>query len=505
MNAPIAELRGVTKAFGLPENVRPALKDIDFECRAGEIHALVGENGAGKSTLVGVLAGMVNPDRGEVIFGGHAVSPADRSPRTSRAAGIAAVFQHETLVPTLRVSENLAFGTDPGFYSESAKCREIRELCDRFRLEIDPSRRVGDMSAGERQRAELLRALSRGAKLLLLDEPTAVLAPAEVEILLGVMRRLREDGCGIVLVSHRLPEVREVADRVTVLRAGERVGEQRAPHFDISEIARLMVGEVPPTPISRKGAPRPTGDPVLSLDRVSTEGTTRRSALRELSLAVEAGEIVGVAGIEGNGQLELEELLVGERAALSGRVLVHGEPIKPSVRALRARGVAELASDRTGLLPGFSVALNLVAKASYDHGRFFSRWQIHMREIIEHAYGMIAAFGIRPQTPLADVMSLSGGNAQKVAVAREFDEAKSMLIAFHPTRGLDFAAAGFVRNRIAQARNRGLAVLLVSADLDELFLLADRMEVLSGGRLTPVPDGGTREEIGELMLSGGVE
>jgi simple sugar transport system ATP-binding protein len=492
----LAELRGVSKSYGAVA----ALQGVSFSCASGEIHALVGENGAGKSTLCGVLAGMVRPDRGEVVLGGSAVPLHDLSPQVARRAGIAMVFQHEHLVPSLRVGENLAFAGAGWLYREEQQARAVRELGERFHLDVDPARNIAEMSAGERQRVELLRALARGARLLILDEPTAVLSPPEVVSLMGVLRHLRAEGCGIVLISHKLDEIRQLADRVTVLRAGSEVGTRTAESLDADEIAHLMLGELPPERARLAAEAKPAGDPVFALEGVAASGATRRSALRDIDLEVRAGEIVGVAGVEGNGQLELEELLAGERPLAAGRVTVAGEPVLPSVRALRSEGVAQLASDRSGLIPGFSIAWNLVGKASYDRGRFFSRFRIRRDAVLRHARQTIEAFGIRPEQPEGDASRLSGGNAQKLVVARELEEAKRALVAFHPTRGLDFGAARFVRERLAAARVAGLGVLLISADLDELELLADRLFVLSSGRLAAVPKAATRETIGRLML-----
>ncbi|NNL84725.1 MAG: ATP-binding cassette domain-containing protein, partial [Myxococcales bacterium] len=377
-------------------------------------------------------------------------------------------------------------------------------LGERFHLDVDPARNIAEMSAGERQRVELLRALARGARLLILDEPTAVLTPPEVVSLMDVLRQLRAEGCGIVLISHRLDEIRQLADRVTVLRAGSEVGTRAADSVDADEIAQLMLGELPVErglARSRLGdEAKPAGDPVFSLEGVAAPGATRRSALRGIDLEVRAGEIVGLAGVEGNGQLELEELLAGERPLAAGRVMVAGAPVLPSVRSLRREGVAQLASGRSGLIPGFSVAWNLVGKASYDRGPFFSRFRIRRDAVLRHARQTIDTFGIRPEQPEGDASGLSGGNAQKLVVARELGEAKRALVAFHPTRGLDFGAARFVRERLAAAREAGLGVLLISADLDELELLADRLFVLSSGRLAAVPKGANRETIGRLML-----
>jgi simple sugar transport system ATP-binding protein len=482
------------------------LRDVDLDVAHGEIHALLGENGAGKSTLMNVLIGLVAPDAGRIVIDGRAVDPARFGPAEAAAAGIAMVHQHSTLVGAMTVEENLCFGDlrgGPGFDPRAAAER-LAALSRRYGLEVPTGERVESLSVGQRQRAEILRALDRGAELLILDEPTAALTPQETDDLFPALRRLRDAGRSVIFISHKLDEVEALADRVSVLRRGERVATLPAAALDARELGRLMLGHDlegmdRPPPVDRSA-----GAPLLSLRGVSALGPRDGSALDGLELVVRAGEIVGVAGIDGNGQRELEEVLAGVRPLSDGRVEVQGTPVRPGVSTLRPRGVAHLSGDRerAGLIAGFSLWENWVLKSSRDGPPYFPAGRLDVEAARAATRDAIERFDITPGDPDADIATLSGGNAQKLAVARELSEAPRVLIAVNPTRGLDVGSTRFVHEQLLAVRARGGGVLLVSTELDEVLALADRIAVLARGRLHDVPSGADRAAIGAVMLGG---
>ncbi len=509
----LVRVAGVSKAF---VQGRPVLIDVDFDVRSGEIHAVLGENGAGKSTLMNVLIGLVAPDSGRLEIEGDEVGFAGYGPGPAHRAGIAMVHQHATLVEEMTVEENLHFG-DPRArfrFDPAHAAKHLAELVERHGLDVPLATRVEDLSVGQRQRAEILRALDRGARLLILDEPTAALTPSETEALFPALARLRDEGRSVIFISHKLAEVQRLADRVTVLRRGAVVGERPGADLDAEELGRWMLGhDLAPLgrPASRAAAAPPEARPALfRIEGVSTstaashmagEGTT---ALVDVTLDVAAGEIVGVAGIDGNGQRELEEVFAGVRAARGGRLFVEGEVVQPGARALRARGVAHLSGERerAGLVRGFDLTENWILKSSHDGAPFFPGGLIDRaaaRGAVERA---IAEYAIAPGDPSVDIATLSGGNAQKLAIAREFATAPRVLIAFNPTRGLDVGSTRFVHERLLELRARGGGVLLVSTELDEVLALADRVVVMARGRVNPVAHGAGRAEIGAIMLGG---
>jgi len=496
-------LCGITKAF---TREVPVLRSVDFDIAAGEIHSLLGENGAGKSTLMNVLAGLVRPDAGTLAVAGEGVDFAEFGPAQAARRGIGMVHQHSALVPAMTVVENFAFG-DPegGWLFRAARSRSaIQALASRFDFEVPLDRRVEDLSVGERQRAEILRVLGRGARVLILDEPTSVLTPGECRQLFASLRHLRESGCSVVFISHKLGEVAEIADRVTVLRHGRTVGVFDVAEADARTLARKMLGRdfAPLARVGRPATAAASGPPPLQLQGLCAPGATEASRLRGLELTVPAGEIVGVAGIDGNGQRELEEVLAGVRSASAGELRIHGEVVTPGARSLRAAGVAHLSGDRetSGLIAGFTLAENLILKGSYDDRRFFRRGRLDLGAARAAAREVAARYDVVPNDPDADIAVLSGGNAQKLAVARELSGDPAVLIVVNPARGLDVGAARFVHERLLERRAAGAAILLISTELDEVTALSDRLVALVRGSFVAIPSGADRAEIGAILL-----
>jgi simple sugar transport system ATP-binding protein len=469
---------------------------------AGEVHALLGENGAGKSTLMNVLLGLVRPDRGELTLSGASIAWRAWSPAEAARRSVGMVHQHSSLVPAMNAVENLCFGgiDGPWRFSPRAERTRVAALAERFGLVVPLDRRVDDLSPGERQRAEILRALARGARLLVLDEPTAVLTPGESEHLFESMRRMREEGRALIFISHKLDDVEAIADRVTVLRRGVSVATCDAGATDARELGRLMLGaDLPPL---ERSTDRTLGAVRFEIRSLSAPGLSEAGRLRKLDLSVRGGEIVGVVGIDGNGQRELEEVLAGVRAPSSGSIEVDGRAVSPDVRSLRAAGLAHLSGDRerAGLVPGFTLAENLILKGSHDDPRFFPRGVLDLAAARAAARKIADRYDIRPPDPDLDIASFSGGNAQKLAVARELEGEPAALVAVNPTRGLDVGSARFVHSELLAVASAGSAVLLVSTELEEVLTLADRMVALVRGSLVPVPDGCDAAAIGAILL-----
>ena len=475
---------------------------VDLQVEQGEIHALVGENGAGKSTLMKILYGMENPDSGSIILEGQPVTIPN--PQTAIHMGIGMVHQHFQLVPSLTVAENVALGYEPRqrglFVDRSAMNRRIRELAEAFGLRVDPDKQVADLSVGVRQRVEILKLLYRDARLLILDEPTAVLTPQEVDALFDVIQRLVGEGRTAILITHKLNEVMAICGRATVLRRGRNVGTVNVAETTTSEIARMMVGsEVIAVKRTTEATPR---DEVLAVHGVTARDDRGLPALRDVSFAVRGGEIVGLAGVEGNGQFELLEVLTGLRQA-RGEVLLNGESCTHmSNRQRRERGLSLIPEDRNleGLSPPLSIWQNLVASRYYQRPQ--SRWGfMRVGNLQRGAADLMQRFDVRAAHHKTLVGTLSGGNAQKVVIARELANSPRLLIAAQPTRGLDVGAARFVHEQMLELREQGTGILLVSADLDELLALCDRYVVLYEGRIVGqlAASEASREQLGLLM------
>jgi simple sugar transport system ATP-binding protein len=499
----VLSLQGVTKRFG----PLVANDGIDLDLRRGEILALLGENGAGKTTLMSILFGHYVADEGAIGAAGRdgvlrPLTPG--SPKAALAAGIGMVHQHFALADSLTVLENVVLGTRPltrPSLGLAAARRALDRLMEESGLLVRPGERVARLTVGEKQRVELLKVLYRGARILVLDEPTAVLTPQEVAGLFAILRRLAAQGFAIVFISHKLHEVLELADRVAVLRAGRKVADRPAAGADRAMLASLMVGRAV-APSRRE--PRPPGRPLLVLDRASVSAEKDRVGLVDATLHVREGEIVGIAGVSGNGQTALAGLVAGTTRPSGGSATLSGERLPSSPGGAVAAGIARIPEDRhrEGIAPSLSVAENLILE-SLD-APDVQRWSVLRRDRIDaRARAAIAAYDVRCPGPSAPIRLLSGGNIQKVILARGLDANPRLVLANQPTRGLDIGAAADVHRRLLDARERGAGVLLISEDLDELLALSDRIAVLAGGRLSPAEpvETLTLERLG-LMMAG---
>ena len=499
MRPPLVELRGIVKTFpGVVANA-----GIDLAIGPGEVVALLGENGAGKSTLMSVLAGLYRPDAGTIHLEGTPVE--FRSPRDAIAAGIGMVHQHFRLIDAFTVTENILLGWHtPRFrLNTRAEADRVEQMAFRHGLGVDPHARIWQLSVGERQRVEILKMLYRDARVLILDEPTAVLTPQEVDLLFAAIRRIAGEGRAVVFISHKLDEVLAIADRIVVLRGGRVVGTARPSEVTPRALARMMVGH------EVDAGPRPAGEPgagVLALDGVRALGDRGHLALQVDHFELRAGEIAGIAGVAGNGQRELAEVIAGLRPTTGGRLLLHGRDIAAlTPRARWARGIAYIPEDRVGegLIPSFSItenaALRDYAAPPLSRGPFFIR-----REARAKAAAIIERFHVRAPDADVQVRTLSGGNQQRLLVGRETAATPRILVAMHATRGLDVDATAAVHKIFLDLRAAGVAVVLISESLDELFALSDRVVVMHRGRVVGERPArtATREEIG-LMMAGG--
>ena len=493
------EMRGIVKRFpGVLAN-----DHVDFDLRAGEIHALLGENGAGKSTLMSVLAGLYKPEAGTILVRGEAVS--FNSPRDAIARGLGMIHQHFTLIPSHTVTENILLGLDePRFFMRLPEYdKKVAELGERFGLKIAPQAKVWQITVGEQQRVEILKMLYRGVQVLIMDEPTAVLAPNEIEGLIQTLRAMAGEGKSIVFISHTLNEVMNVADRITVLRHGKvTAAGLRAAETTKAELARLMVGRTVLFNLEKK--PQTPGEAVLKIDDVHALNDRGRPALRGVSLDVRAGEIVGIAAIAGNGQSELAEVITGLRRCTKGRVLVNGEDVtNQSARQTIRRGVSHVPEDRThvGTAPNLSITDNVIMK-SYRHAPLASGWTLNSLAARKKAETLKEEYTILAPSVETSVRSLSGGNLQRVILARELSAKPKLLIAMQPTRGLDVGAIEGVQRLLLTQREAGAAILLSSEELEEIFALSDRVVVMYEGEIVGEVKEHDLETVG-LMMTGG--
>ncbi len=493
-------LRGITKRFpGVLAN-----DHVDFEAAEGEVHALLGENGAGKSTLSNILTGLYRPDEGEILLYGE---PREfHSPREAIDAGIGMVHQHFRLVEPFTVAENVVLGehgSDASFLVHPRVIeRRVAEIGARYGLDIDPRAKIWQLSVGEQQRVEILKALYREAKILILDEPTAVLTPQEADALFVTLRAMALEGRTVIFISHKLHEVKAVADRVTVLRGGRSVATVPTADATPHSLAALMVGR--DVEINRRVEDgRSPGERVLSVSNLSAAGDRGALAVKDVSLDVRAGEVLAVAGVAGNGQRELAEAITGMRSVTRGEVRVLGEPLHTGdPRAAIRAGIAHVPEDRLGtaVAPSLSIASNVVLK-SYRTSLASRGPLLLLEKIREGAASLIHLYDVKAPGPATPARQLSGGNLQKVVLGREFAGEPKVLIAASPTRGLDVGAIESVHAYLREAAARGLAILLISEDLDEILALADRIAVMYEGQIVGEVDAGTAtvEEIGLLM------
>jgi ABC-type uncharacterized transport system ATPase subunit len=500
-DAPVLELRGMTKRFpGVLAN-----DHIDFDLRRGEVHALLGENGAGKSTLMSILYGLYTADDGEIFLNGERVSI--HSPRDAISLGIGMVHQHFMLIPVMTVTENIVLAQEPThagvLLDYDAAADRVRELSTSFGLAVDPHARIEKITVGQQQRVEILKALYRGAEILILDEPTAVLTPQEAHELFEIIESLKRQGKAIVFISHKLNEVLEIADRITVLRRGKRV--ETIPREGATEagLARSMVGREVLLRVEKK--PAHPGETLLEVENLVVRDDRGLEAVRGVSFEVRVGEIVGIAGVDGNGQSELIDALTGLRHPADGRLRVGGKDLSRATarRALDA-GVGHIPEDRQrrGLVLEFNLAENLVL---HDYGKepFSKLGWVNPRRWFRWARNLLKEFDVRGGGPATRGGSLSGGNQQKLVVAREVSRDPSVLIAAQPTRGLDIGAIEYVHRRLVEQRDAGKAVLLVSLELEEILSLADRILVMYEGQIVAeFPPDVTEEEVGIAMTGG---
>ncbi len=504
-SAPALEMRDITKRYpGVVAN-----DHIDLDVRPGEIHALLGENGAGKTTLMNVLYGLARPDEGTILLDGTPVQIA--SPADAIARGISMVHQHFMLIPVLSVAENVILGSETManaiFVDRKEASRRIGELARRFGFDLDPEARVSTLSVGLQQRVEILKALYREARILVLDEPTAVLTPQETDEIFALLRRLAVDGHSIIFISHKLYEVLEVADRITVIRRGKVIGERKPDETTEEELAELMVGrEVELT--ADRGISHP-GESVLCVEDLRVADDRHHEVIPGVSFEIRAGEILGVAGVAGNGQDELVEAITGLRRPSGGRVTLGGVDVTGlSPRGMNEAGVGYVPADRHrfGLILAFPLYDNLILTSYYRPP--FSRGVVRNDEaILESAREQVKKFDIRTTSVDVATSKLSGGNQQKVIVAREFDRPLKLLVLDQPTRGLDVGSIEFIHSQIIAKRDAGTAILLVSAELDEVLEMSDRIVVMYRGRMVAEMVGRTadKSEVGLYMATGGRE
>jgi ABC-type uncharacterized transport system ATPase subunit len=493
------ELRGITKRFG----ALVANDDINLTVEPGEVHALLGENGAGKSTLMNVLYGLYRAEEGDILLDGvpqHFAGPGD-----AMAAGIGMVHQHFMLIPVFTVAENVMLGheeTKAGGRLDLAAARiRVREISDRFGFDVDPDALVENLPVGVQQRVEIIKALSRDAKVLVFDEPTAVLTPQETDELMAIMRQLKATGTSIVFITHKLREVREVADRITVIRLGKVVGEA-SPTADNTELATLMVGRAVDLTVNK--GPAAPGAAALVVTNLSVIDPRGQVLVNEVSFDVKAGEILAIAGVQGNGQTELTEALMGLQPRVTGEITLDGTSLRGhSVRQVLDAGVGFVPEDRTrdGLVGGFTIAENLMLDRS-NKLPFVKRFNLQLNFLADFARTKVKEYDVRSQGIDTPVGRLSGGNQQKVVLARELSRELRLFVAAQPTRGLDVGSIEFVHEQIVATRDAGTPVIVISTELDEVAALADRIMVMYRGRIVGIVPGDTPRSVLGLMMAG---
>lgn len=494
------EMLGITKAFpGVLAN-----DNVNFSVKENEIHALLGENGAGKSTLMSILFGAYSPDSGQILLHGK---PCEiKNPNQASNLGIGMVHQHFKLVHNYTVTENIVLGIEPvnkwGVVDMNSAEKKIKKLSEQYGLSVDPTAKIDDISVGMQQRVEILKTLYRDADLLIFDEPSAVLTPQEIDELMEILKRLKSEGKTIILITHKLKEIKAVADRCTVLRRGKYIGTVNVADVSESELAEMMVGRSVQFNIDKKtSVPK---NVVLELSHVCVDTNLGVRAVDDLSLSVRSGEIVGVAGVDGNGQTELIYAITGMLPVVSGKILLDGKDITHlSIKERIKLGVGHIPEDRHrhGLVLDFSVAENSILK-NFDTEYTNSFGIINQEKMIEHGNKLIDLFDIRAGEKAATIAgSMSGGNQQKLIVARELDMFPKLLVVAQPTRGLDVGAIEYIRKRIIEERDSGQAVLLLSLELDEIMNLCDRIATISHGKILGVFESGsvTERDIGTMM------
>ena len=500
----VIEMREITKVFG--EFV--ANDKINLELRKGEIHALLGENGAGKSTLMNMLAGLLEPTSGEIVVNGQVVKL--DSPSKAASLGIGMVHQHFMLVEAFTVAENIILGselTKNGVLDIARATREINELSERYGLAVDPSAKVADISVGAQQRVEILKTLYRGADILIFDEPTAVLTPSEIDELMAIMKNLVKEGKSIILITHKLDEIRAVSDRVTVIRRGKSIETVEIVGATNADLAEMMVGRS--VSFKTEKQPAQPKEVVLSIKDLVVNENRGVPAVKNLSLDVRAGEIVGIAGIDGNGQSELIQAITGLRKIESGSVELKGQ----SISGLHPRQITELSvghvpedRHRDGLVLEMMISENIALQTYYKEP-LSKKGILNYTNIIDYAKKLMQEFDVRAASEIVPASALSGGNQQKAIIAREIDRNPDLLIVSQPTRGLDVGAIEYIHKRLIQERDNGKAVLVVSFELDEILNVSDRIAVIHDGKIQGIvtPETTNKQELGVLMAGGELE
>lgn len=500
----VIEMREITKIFG--EFV--ANDKINLELRKGEIHALLGENGAGKSTLMNMLAGLLEPTSGEIVVNGKSVKL--DSPSKAASLGIGMVHQHFMLVEAFTVAENIILGseiTKNGVLDLKGATKEIKELSEKYGLAVDPSAKIEDISVGAQQRVEILKTLYRGADILIFDEPTAVLTPAEIDELMKIMKNLVKEGKSIILITHKLDEIRAVSDRVTVIRRGKSIETVEIAGATNQDLAEMMVGRA----VSFKTAKEPANpqETVLSIKNLVVEENRGVPAVKGLSLDVRAGEIVGIAGIDGNGQTELIQAITGLRKASSGEITIKNQSIiGKQPRQITEMKVSHVPEDRhrDGLVLAMSISENIALQTYYIEP-ISKNGILNYQNITNYAKRLMEEFDVRAASEYVSASALSGGNQQKAIIAREMDRDPDLLIVSQPTRGLDVGAIEYIHKRLIEARTQGKAVLVVSFELDEILNVSDRIAVIHDGKIQGIvtPEETNKQELGILMAGGKIQ